>query len=142
MIEAEIARIRSLAVDALRRRWRAVFGRIPPRALSKDLLGRMIAFRLQERAFGGLDRESLKFLEGLARPGVSSSPASCWCATIRVSATALPSRPMASTGRARRMRASPPSPAPSPARPGAAPMQRGRPETNLAVTSFLPVRGL
>jgi hypothetical protein len=27
----------------------------------------MIAYRLQERAFGGLDRESLRFLDGLAR---------------------------------------------------------------------------
>ena len=68
-IEADIARLRSLALDALRRRWRAVFGRTPPAALSKDLLGRMIAWRLQEQAFGGLDRESLTFLDGLARHG-------------------------------------------------------------------------
>src|SRR5881398_2826066 len=66
-IEAEIARIRSLAIDALRRRWRVVFGRTPPAALSKDLLGRMIACRIQEQAFGGLDRDSLIFLDGLAR---------------------------------------------------------------------------
>jgi hypothetical protein len=38
-IEAEIARLRSLALDALRRRWRVVFGRTPPAALSKDPLG-------------------------------------------------------------------------------------------------------
>jgi hypothetical protein len=66
-IEAEIAHLRSLALDALRRRWRAVFGRTPPAGLSKNLLGRMLAWRLQEQAFGGLDRESLSFLEGLAR---------------------------------------------------------------------------
>jgi hypothetical protein len=70
-IEAEIAHLRSLALDALRRRWRVVFGRMPPAALSKDLLGRMIAWRLQEQVFGGLDRESLSFLEGLARHGGS-----------------------------------------------------------------------
>jgi hypothetical protein len=70
-IEAEIAHLRSLALDALRRRWRVVFGRMPPAALSKDLLGRMIAWRLQEQAFGGLDRESLRFLDGLARHGGS-----------------------------------------------------------------------
>src|SRR5947208_5406421 len=68
-IEAEIARLRSLALDALRRRWRVVFGRTAPAALSKDLLGRMISSRLQEQAFGGLDRESLTFLDGLARRG-------------------------------------------------------------------------
>jgi hypothetical protein len=70
-IEAEIAHLRSLALDALQRHWRAVFGRTPPADLSKDLLGRMIAYRLQERAYGGLDRESLRFLDGLARHGGS-----------------------------------------------------------------------
>ena len=69
-IEAEIARIRSLPLDALRRRWRATFGRTPP-ALSKHLLGRMMACRLQEQAFGSLDRESLRFLHGLARHGAA-----------------------------------------------------------------------
>src|SRR5215211_5286909 len=67
-IEAEIAHLRSLALDALRRRWRAVFGQTPPAPLSKDLLGRMMAWRLQEQAFGGLDRESLSFLEGFGAP--------------------------------------------------------------------------
>jgi hypothetical protein len=66
-IAAEIDRIRSLRLDALRRQWRLMFGRVPPAGLSKDLLGRMIAARLQERAFGSLDRDSLRFLESLAR---------------------------------------------------------------------------
>ena len=66
-IAAEIDRIRSLRLDALRRQWRRVFGRVPPAGLGKDLLGRMIAARVQERAFGGLDRDSLRFLESLAR---------------------------------------------------------------------------
>jgi len=66
-IAAEIDRVRSLRLDALRRQWRLVFGRVPPAALGKDLLGRMITARLQERAFGGLDRDSLRFLASLAR---------------------------------------------------------------------------
>jgi hypothetical protein len=70
-IEAEIARVRSLRDDALRRQWRVMFGRTPPADMSKDMLRRMIAWRLQERAFGGLDRESLRFLDGLARHGGS-----------------------------------------------------------------------
>ena len=70
-IEAEIARLHSLAIDVLRRHWRVIFGRTPPADLSKDLLRRMIAWHLQERAFGGLDRESLRFLHGLARHGGS-----------------------------------------------------------------------
>jgi Protein of unknown function (DUF2924) len=55
--------------DGAGRRWRVAFGRTPPAALGKNLLGRMIAWRLQEQAFGGLDRESLTFLDGLARHG-------------------------------------------------------------------------
>ena len=70
-IEAEIADLRSLAIDVLRRHWRVIFGRAPPADLSKDLLRRMIAWHLQERAFGGLDGESLRFLDGLARHGSS-----------------------------------------------------------------------
>src|SRR6516162_11686228 len=70
-IEAEIAQLRLLALEARRRHWRVVFGRTPPADLSKDLLRRMIAWRLQERAFGGLDQESLRCLDGLARHGSS-----------------------------------------------------------------------
>jgi hypothetical protein len=66
-IVAEIERMRLLQPDALRRQWRLVFGRVPAGGLSKDLLGRMIAARLQERVFGGLDRDSLRFLQSLAR---------------------------------------------------------------------------
>jgi hypothetical protein len=72
VIAAEIAHVRSLAPEALRRRWRAEFGRKPQAGLSRDLLGRMIAMRLQEQVFGGLNRESLTFLDGLAQRGVSS----------------------------------------------------------------------
>jgi hypothetical protein len=121
-IEAEIAHLRSLELDALRRHWRVIFGQTPPGDLSKDLLGRMIAYRLQERAFGGLDRESLRFLHGLARHaarhGAASSPARCSFAIITASATPSPSRPMDLTGRGRPIRASRPSRAPSPAPPG------------------------
>jgi hypothetical protein len=45
-IEAEIARLRSLALDAVRRRCRAVFERTPPAGLSKNLLGRMISISI------------------------------------------------------------------------------------------------
>src|SRR5512133_3918851 len=114
-IEAEIAHLRSLTLDALRRRWRAVFGRTPPAPLSKALLGRMIAWRLQEQAFAGLDRDSLRFLDTAARPGAGSNPARCSFATITVSATPSPSQPMGLSGKARPMPVSPPSPAPSPA---------------------------
>ena len=70
-IAAEIARVRSLSGGALRRRWQAVFGRPPPEQLTADLLRRMIANRVQEEAFGTLDRATLKLLDGLAQRGGS-----------------------------------------------------------------------
>jgi hypothetical protein len=66
-IEAEIDHVRSLGIDALRSRWRAVFGATPPAGLTKDIMARMIAYRMQEEAFGGLDRETIKLLDSLAR---------------------------------------------------------------------------
>ena len=68
-IAAEIARIQAFPPDRLRRMWRAVFGRTPPASLGTGLLGRMIAWHIQERAFGGLDRDNLRFLDSLARGG-------------------------------------------------------------------------
>jgi hypothetical protein len=66
-IEAEVENIRSLGIDALRMRWRSMFGAIPPKGLPKDIIGRMIAYRIQEEAFGGLDRETRKLLDRLAK---------------------------------------------------------------------------
>jgi Protein of unknown function (DUF2924) len=66
-IEAEIDQIRAFGLDQLRVRWRATFGRSPPAGLTKDIIGRMIAYRIQEAAFGGLNRETIKLLDYLAR---------------------------------------------------------------------------
>lgn len=66
-IEAEVDQIRSLGIDALRKRWRMMFGAAPPKGLTRDIIGRMIAYRIQEEAFGGLDRETVKLLDRLAR---------------------------------------------------------------------------
>ena len=72
-VEAEIERVRSTSGAALRRRWQAEFRRPPPKSLTADLLRRMIANRLQEQAFGTLDRATLKLLDGLARRGGARS---------------------------------------------------------------------
>jgi Protein of unknown function (DUF2924) len=55
-----------LSGHALRRRWQAAFGRSIPKPLTTDLLRRMIADRIQEEAFGTLDRATLKLLDNLA----------------------------------------------------------------------------
>ena len=66
-IEAEIERIRSLGLDALRTRWRSMSGAAPPAAFTRGFSARMVAYRIQEEAFGGLDRATIRLLDGLAR---------------------------------------------------------------------------
>jgi len=66
-VEAEVDGIRSLGIAALRARWRLMFGVPPPAGLTKDIIRRLIAYRIQEKAFGGLDRETKKVLNRLAR---------------------------------------------------------------------------
>ena len=66
-LEAEIAGVRSLGLDALRARWRTMFAAQPPSVLPKDLLARMIAYRMQEEALGGLDGNAVKLLSDLGR---------------------------------------------------------------------------
>jgi hypothetical protein len=69
-IEAEIGRIRSLAVDALRSLWHATFRTSPPPGFTKDLIARCLCWHIQEQAFGGLDPQTAKHLASLARGGL------------------------------------------------------------------------
>jgi hypothetical protein len=66
-IEAEVDHVRSLGIDVLRKRWRLMFGATPPPGLTKDIIARMIAYRIQEEAFGGLDAKTAKLLDRMAR---------------------------------------------------------------------------
>ena len=66
-IRAEVENLRSLDKDDLRARWCKMFGKEPPPALTKDLLGRMIAWRIQEKFYGGHDKATIKLLDGLVR---------------------------------------------------------------------------
>ena len=62
-IEDEIARLRDLDLKALRIRWRNAFGKPAPEHLTRYLLFRIIAYRLQADRFGDLDAETLKVLK-------------------------------------------------------------------------------
>jgi hypothetical protein len=66
-VEAEIDRVGSLGLDVLRSRWRTMFAAQPPAVLPKDLLARMIAYQVQEEAFGGLHPDAVKLLSHLDR---------------------------------------------------------------------------
>ena len=66
-IEAEIDRVRSLGLDELLTLWRTTLRSSPPPALTKDLVARFICWHIQEQALGGLDRDTAKLLDSLAR---------------------------------------------------------------------------
>jgi hypothetical protein len=63
-IATEIERLSDLSLGDLRSAWTAEFRRDPPKGLWRDLLLRTLAWRLQEKAFGGHDKATLKLLEG------------------------------------------------------------------------------
>jgi len=65
-IEDEIAQLRDLDLKGLRVRWRNAFGKPAPDHLTRYLLFRIIAYRLQADRFGDLDAETLKVLKQAA----------------------------------------------------------------------------
>ena len=72
----ELASLPALGPERLKERWRILYGTEPPPRISEDLLRRAIAYRLQERAFGGLKpstRRLLQRIAGDARPRSSSA---------------------------------------------------------------------
>ncbi len=62
-VAAEIARLESLAIDALRNEWRRLYQTSPPKRLSRDILLRGITYRLQELTHGGLSKGTLRRLQ-------------------------------------------------------------------------------
>jgi len=67
MITAEISRLAGLPIAELRVAWRAEFRREPPKSLWRELLLRTLAWHLQEKTFGGLDKTTAKLLEEYGR---------------------------------------------------------------------------
>jgi hypothetical protein len=65
-IEDEIAHLRDLDLKRLRARWQNAFGKPAPEHLTRYLLFRVIAYRLQADRFGDLDAETLKVLKQAA----------------------------------------------------------------------------
>src|ERR1700688_4158069 len=67
-IDVEIARLRDLDVGQLRSRWHTAFGRPAPAHLSRHLLFRSLAYRLQADCLGDLDGESQRLLDRSGTP--------------------------------------------------------------------------
>jgi hypothetical protein len=65
-IDANFAALEGLGVEELRLQWRNRWGRLAPAHLSRALLFRLMAYRIQADAFGDLDRQTAKMLDRLA----------------------------------------------------------------------------
>jgi hypothetical protein len=62
-----IASLETLNLDDLRRRWHTVFGRAAPVHLSRHLLLRLCAYRLQTEAYGDLSSSTMQLLDRFSR---------------------------------------------------------------------------
>ncbi len=60
-----LARLETLDLSAMRQEWRRLYRAEPPR-LSRDLMTRALGYRIQEIAFGGLSKATLRRLASLA----------------------------------------------------------------------------
>jgi len=58
----EIAALRQAPPADLKERWRALYCSEPPRRISRDLLVRAVAYRIQEKALGGLKPATRRLL--------------------------------------------------------------------------------
>jgi hypothetical protein len=74
LINERLSRLQELDGAALREEWRRLCRSEPPR-ISRDLLMRAVAYRLQEQAFGGVPKWARQSLAGSAIGSDTSDPA-------------------------------------------------------------------
>ena len=72
-LAAEIERLSKLGIDDLRKRWSAMYGRAPFPAIGRSFLTRAIAYRLQERVYGGLNPSTRRLLARIAEETATGS---------------------------------------------------------------------
>jgi DUF2924 family protein len=73
----------ALTADELRKEWRRLYRSQPPR-LSRDLLGRAVAYRLQELRFGGLSKATSRKLSARAGAAVGGRGERVWEGAQRI----------------------------------------------------------
>lgn len=65
-LEAKLIAIEKLGIPELRAEWRRLYRKPPPHRLSRDLLIRGIAYKIQEAVHGGLSKPTLRRLRVLS----------------------------------------------------------------------------
>ena len=73
-VAAELVRLEALSTFELRSEWRQLHHMQPPKSLSRDLLLCGIAYKIQERALGGLSKSILRKLTGTQPEASSDGP--------------------------------------------------------------------
>ena len=77
-ITQEVRALEALDLQGLRDQWRRRYGE-PPKMRSKELLARLLAWRIQADAFGGLDATTIRLLkcDRLPAPKPLLTPGTC-----------------------------------------------------------------
>jgi len=83
---SQLDRLRELSPTELREQWQTLFGANPPPKLRSSLLVQGIAYRLQEKALGGLKPATVRLLERIADDAAARRQAAPTPTKIRVNA--------------------------------------------------------
>jgi len=70
----EIERLKEATPSDLKERWRTLYGGEPPGRISRDLLVRALAYRIQEQALGGLKPSTRRLLAKVAADASARRP--------------------------------------------------------------------
>jgi hypothetical protein len=73
-ISPRLARLKSTSITELKHQWRELYGSEPPRRISRELLTRAVAYRIQEQAYAGLKPSTRRLLIRLANDARSGRP--------------------------------------------------------------------
>src|SRR6266576_5042571 len=71
VVEAELDRLPTMPIAGLRKRYSELFRTEPPKAFGPDLLRRSIAYRIQEKAYGGLPASTRRLLDQLVKAAIA-----------------------------------------------------------------------
>jgi hypothetical protein len=85
-LASQLDRLRELTPDELREQWQTLFGAEPPPKLRSSLMVQGIAYRLQEKALGGLKLATLRLLERIADDAAARRRLSITPDKVRVNA--------------------------------------------------------
>ena len=83
-LASQLDRLRELNPEQLRAQWQTLFGADPPSKLRFSLLVQGIAYRLQEKALGGLKPATMRLLERIADDAAARRQAAPTPKKIRV----------------------------------------------------------